>query len=100
MDWDESSQTLVVLGSAFIVAFCVVMVLWMLDHKRNLYNKQMLIDLYENQCKIETAQLRERVRSLERDVALLKGVEYIDPDEELDDDDEDWDEDDEDENKN
>lgn len=87
MDWDESSQTLVVLGSAFIVAFCVVMVLWMLDHKRNLYNKQMLIELYENQGKIETAQLRERVRSLERDVAMLKGVEYIDPDEELDDED-------------
>jgi hypothetical protein len=92
MDWDESSQTLVVLGSAFIVAFCVVMVLFMLDHKRNLYSKQMLIDLYENQCKIETAQLRERVRSLERDVAMLKGLEYIDPDEELDDDDEDEDE--------
>lgn len=96
MEWKQGGETLIVLGTLFVLVVCAVMVMFIINHKRRLYGKQMLIDLYENKFAERLAKLELENKEMKREIARIKGVEYIEePEDEFEDDDEDedWEED-------
>ena len=65
MEWKQNGEALIVFGTIFLLMVCVVLVIFIINHKRRLYGKQMLIDLYEN-------DIKSRVGKLEKDNLQIK----------------------------
>ena len=65
MEGEQSSETLVVLGTALIVFVVVFVVVFMISHKRKLYALQSMNDLLENECKKEINELKEKMDKIE-----------------------------------
>ena len=61
MEGEQSSETLVVLGTALIVFVVVFVVVFMISHKRKLYALQSMNDLLENECKKEINELKAKM---------------------------------------
>lgn len=72
MEGEQSTTILIGLGTLGVLFLVVLVILFVIRHKRNLYAKQGIIDILENKCLKEIQKLKKEVKELKTELKDLK----------------------------
>ncbi len=74
MEKQQTIETLVALGTLFLIFIVILVVAFILIHKRRLFIKESLITLLENECKLEISELKKELESQKKKIKTLQSA--------------------------